>query len=132
MPNQRATKPGRGAFTLIEVLVATLFMVVVIPVALSAMRVASMAGEAAQRKLVAARVATKVINELRVENQLMSGGQRGVFLENGVSYVWSQRTEFWNADPLSRMYVATITVEFLIAGRHCEVQLSALAPTPTL
>jgi len=130
MPNHRA-KAGRGAFTLIEVLVATLFMVVVIPVALSAMRVASMAGEAAQRKLVAARIATKVINELRVENLLLSGGQRGVFQENGVSYSWSQKTEFWTGDPLSRMYLATITVEYLVAGRHCDVQLSALVPTPT-
>jgi type II secretory pathway pseudopilin PulG len=131
MPKQRAIKSGRAAFTLIEVLVASLFMVVVIPVALSALRVAAMAGESGQRKLVAARIATKVINELRVENQLLSGGQRGVVQENGVAYTWSQRTEFWNADPLSRMYQASITVEYLVAGHRCEVQLSTLAPSPT-
>ena len=115
-------------FTLVEVLVATLFMVVVIPVALSAMRVASMAGEAGQRKLVAARLATKIINDLRVENLLQNGGQRGVVYEDGVSYSWSQSSEFWTTDPLSRMYLATITVAYNVAGRHCNVQLSTLVP----
>ena len=42
MPNQPpATEPARRAFTLVEVLVAMLFMVVVIPVALGGMRVAA-------------------------------------------------------------------------------------------
>lgn len=106
-------------------------MVVVIPVALGAMRVASMAGEASQRKLVAARLATKIINDLRVENQLLNGGQRGFLQENGVSYTWSQKSEFWSADPVSRMYLATITVEYNVAGRHCDVQLSTLVPPAT-
>jgi type II secretory pathway pseudopilin PulG len=128
MPNRCATKHRRAAFTLIEVLVATLFMVIVIPVALGGMRVASLAGESAQRKLVAARIATNKINDLRVENLLLNGGQRGVVEENGVSYSWSQRTEFWNGDPLSRLYMATLTVEYNVAGRHCNVQLSVLVP----
>jgi competence protein ComGC len=128
MPDPRAIKCRRRAFTLIEVLVATLFMVVVIPVALGAMRVASMAGEAGQRKLVAARIATKVINDLRVENLLQNGGQRGLVQEDGVAYTWSQTSEFWTVDPLSQMYLATITVEYKVAGRRCSVQLSTLIP----
>jgi hypothetical protein len=131
IPDPRAIKCPRRAFTLIEVLVATLFMVVVIPVALGAMRVASMAGEAGQRKLVAARIATKFINELRVENLLQNGGQRGVVQEDGVAYTWFQTSEFWNADPLSQMYMATITVNYKVAGRPCTVQLSTLLPPPT-
>jgi type II secretory pathway pseudopilin PulG len=125
--NQRAIRRRPGGFTLIEVLVATLFMVVVIPVALGAMRVASVAGEATQRKLVAARVATKVINELRIENMLL-GAQRGVFYEDGVTYSWSQQTEFWIGDTTSQLYMATITVAYDVAGRHCNVQLSTLVP----
>jgi len=128
MPDPRANKCRRRAFTLVEVLVATLFMVVVIPVALGAMRVASMAGEAGQRKLVAARIATKVINDLRVENLLQNGGQRGIVQEDGVAYTWSQSSAFWTVDPLSQMYLATITVEYKVAGRRCSVQLSTLVP----
>jgi type II secretory pathway pseudopilin PulG len=128
MPNRRATKTRRAAFTLVEVLVATLFMVVVIPVALGGMRVAAVAGESAQRKLVAARIANSKLNDLRVESLLLNGGQRGSVLENGVSYNWSQQTEFWNGDPTSRLYVSTITVAYNVAGRHCSVELSVLVP----
>jgi hypothetical protein len=111
--------------------VATLFMVVVIPVALNAMRVASMAGEAAQRKLVAARIANGKLNELKVTSQLLNGGQRGIIWENGVSYTWTQKSEFWNADPVSRMTLGTVMVEYSVAGRHCNVELSTLAPPRT-
>jgi competence protein ComGC len=121
----------RSGFTLVEVLVATLFMVIVIPVALGAMRVAAMAGETAQRKLVAARIATREINELRVENLLLNGGSRGVIYEDGVGYTWSEKTEFWSGDNYSRMYQATVTVNYSVAGRRCEVQMSTLIPSPT-
>ncbi len=131
MSNPTDTKRRRRAFTLVEVLVATLFMVVVIPVALGGMRVASLAGESAQRKLVAARIANTKLNQLRVENQLANGGQRGVVQEDGVSYAWSQQTEFWTADPMSRLYQSTVTVEYNVAGRRCNVQLSALAAPNT-
>jgi hypothetical protein len=113
------------------VLVASLFMVIVIPVALGAMRVAAMAGETAQRKLVAARICTREISELRVENLLLNGGNRGVVTEDGVSYTWSQKTEFWSGDNYTRMYQATVLVEYFVAGRHCEVQMSTLVPSPT-
>ena len=127
IPSQCATERRRAAFTLIEVLVATLFMVIVIPVALGGMRVASLAGESAQRKLVAARIATKVINELRIENQLM-GAQRGLVTQDNISYTWSQQTGFWTGDPNSQLFIATITVEYTVAGRRCNIQMSTLVP----
>lgn len=131
MPKQpRANKPARRAFTLVEVLVATLFMVVVIPVALGGMRVAAVAGESAQRKLVAARIANKEMNELRVENLLRNGGQRGYVVEDGVNYNWSLSTEIWTGDPMSQgqLFISTITVQYNVAGRPCSVQLSSLVP----
>jgi type II secretory pathway pseudopilin PulG len=124
----RASNPARAAFTLIEVLVATLFMVIVIPVALSGVRVAASAGEASQRKLVAARVANKVINELRAENQLQNGSQHGVFREDSVDYTWSQQTAFWTGDPSSQMFMATVVVEYKVAGARCTFNLSTLIP----
>jgi hypothetical protein len=114
----------------VEVLVATLFMVVVIPVALGGMRVAAVAGESAQRKLVAARIANKEMNELRVENLLRNGGQRGYVVEDGVNYNWSLSTEIWTGDPMSQgqLFISTITVQYNVAGRPCSVQLSSLVP----
>ena len=130
IPDPRTFNRARGGFTLVEVLVAALFMVVVIPVALSGMRIATVAGEAGQRKLVAGRIGTKILNELRAENQLLTG-QRGVVKENGVSYTWSTKTEFWSVDPLSQMYVATVTVDYNAADRACTVQLSTLVAPAT-
>jgi Tfp pilus assembly protein PilV len=131
MPSHRANRRCISGFTLVEVLVATVFMVVVIPVALNGMRVASLAGESAQRKMVACRVANTSLNRLRVENQLINGSQRGVVTEDGIPYSWSQQTTFWTGDPLSRLYVSTVTVHYDVAGRHCSVELSTLAPPPT-
>ena len=122
-----AFRRRRYGFTLVEALVAMLFMAVVIPVALSGVRVAAQAGETAQRKVVAARIATREINMLRIENQLM-GGQRGVVTEDGIPYTWSQQTEFWNGDSLSRMFLCTITVSYNVAGHNCNVQMSTLVP----
>jgi type II secretory pathway pseudopilin PulG len=129
IPDPRANR-ARGGFTLVEVLVAALFMVVVIPVALSGMRVASVAGEASARKLVAARIGTKIINDLRAENQLLTG-QRGLVRENGVAYTWSLKTEFWSVDPLSQMYMATVSVDYSAADRLCTVKLSSLVAPAT-
>lgn len=117
----------RAGFTLVEALVAVLFMAIVVPVALSAIRVASMAGEASQRKLVAARIATRVINNLRVQNQLQSG-QRGLVQENGVSYTWSETSQYWTGDTTARMNIATVSVNYNVAGRRCAISLSTLIP----
>jgi hypothetical protein len=115
----------------VEVLVSVVFMAIVIPVALGAMRVATLAGETAQRRLVAARVANKVLNDLRVENFLQNGGgQRGVVQENGVTYTWTEKNSLWSLDPASRMTLATVSVAYNVAGHPCKVELSTLSPPP--
>jgi type II secretion system protein I len=124
----RASKRRRGGFTLVEALIAVGFMAIVIPVALSALRVASMAGEAGQRRLVAARIANTQLNNLKVQNQLQTGGQRGTEQENGVPYVWTEKNTIWNQDALARMIQATVTVQYNVAGRPCTVELSTLYP----
>jgi type II secretory pathway pseudopilin PulG len=124
----RASKRRRGGFTLVEALIAVMFMAIVIPVALSALRVASMAGEAGQRRLVAARIANTVLNNLKVQNQLQGGGQRGLEQENGVAYVWTEKNTIWTQDALARMIQATVSVQYNVAGRPCTVELSTLYP----
>jgi len=58
----RAT-PHTAGFTLAEVLAALMFLAIVIPTAVEALHVASLAGEVAAGKSEAARVADRVLNE---------------------------------------------------------------------
>ena len=138
--NRRATKPfagrvcrslGAGGFTLAEVLAAMVFIAIVIPVAVEGLRIASLAGEVAQRKLVAARVGNKILNELKVTGQL-SASQHGVALDHGLQYTWSLQTTAWTEDPLSQMMLDTVKVNFLAQGRPYEVDLSTLTAQNTL
>src|SRR5277367_3582040 len=85
----------RAAFTLAEVLAAMMFMAIVIPVAVQGLRIASLAGEVGQRKIVAARIGNKVLNELKVTGQLQNSGQSGVVNEGGLQFNWSVRSQTW-------------------------------------
>ena len=123
-------KGRRSAFTLAEVLAALLFLSIVIPVASQGLRVASMAGEVGQRKMVAARIGNKALNELKVTGQLLNTGQSGVVEDHGVSYRWAMKNQAWTEDTVSRMTVATVTVSFLAQGNNYEVHLSTLVAPP--
>ena len=103
-----------------------LFMAIVIPVAMEGLRMASLGGEVAQRKMVAARLASKIINELKVTGQLQNSGQSGVIQESGIGYRWSVKNEAWTEDPLVQMTVATVIVSFNAQGKLYDVRLSTL------
>jgi prepilin-type N-terminal cleavage/methylation domain-containing protein len=128
--NSRAKKIRR-AFTLIEVMAAMLFMAIVIPVAMQGLRLATLAGEVGQRKMIAARIANKILNELKVTNQLRNSGQSGVVQDSGLNFRWSVKNESWTSDPLVQMTVATVTVSFTAQGKAYDVQLSTLQPPLT-
>ena len=113
LAQRRGRAVNTRAFTLAEVLAAMVFMAIVIPVALKGIGIASRAGEVAQRKLVAARIGTKVINELKVTGRLASGSQRGSVVDHGLTYTWAVASAPWTVDPLAQMIQATVTVTFL-------------------
>src|SRR5208337_3553755 len=70
-----------SAFTLAEVLAAMLFLAIVIPAAVEALHVASLAGDVAARKGVAARLADRVLNESLVTTNWNTGTQSGTVTE---------------------------------------------------
>src|ERR1019366_4127245 len=59
-----------SAFTLAEVLAALLFLAIVIPTAVEALHIASLAGEVAARKGAAARVADRILNREPGDDEL--------------------------------------------------------------
>jgi type II secretory pathway pseudopilin PulG len=127
----RAIKRARCAFTLAEVLAAMMFMAIVIPVAVQGFRVASLAGEVGQRKIVAARIGNKILNELKVTGQLQNSGQTGVVQEGGLPYTWSLRNQIWTEDVTTPMTLVTLTVTYGAQGKNYDVHLSTLLPQAT-
>jgi hypothetical protein len=119
---------GNRAFTLAEVLAAMLFMAIVIPVALQGVRIASLAGEVGQRKMIAARIGNKVLNELNVTGQLQNAARSGSVHEGGLDYNWSIRSAIWTEDTTSPMTLVTMTVAYKAQGKTYDVKLSTLVP----
>jgi Tfp pilus assembly protein PilV len=117
------------AFTLAEVLAALLFLAIVIPTAVEALHVASLAGEVAARKGAAARVADRVLNESLVMTNWSSGTQNGTVTENGIEYRWTLSSQGWPAQ--SALSVVTATVKYSAQGKDYSVTLNTLANPTT-
>src|SRR5215470_12115640 len=84
---------ARAGFTLAEVLAALLFMAIVIPVAVQGLRVASLAGEVAERKSQAARVAERILHENLVLTNWNKSLQNGTAIEGVREFRYTLRNE---------------------------------------
>ncbi len=126
--NVRINRKTAG-FTLVEVLAALMFMAIVIPVAIGALRVASLSGEVAERKAAAARIADRVLNEAVVTANSNPLSQSGVATENGQTFHWTTHNDAWPVSAVtstSSMQVMTADVTYLAQGQTYAVRLSTL------
>lgn len=128
-PSATGRRRRLGGFTLAEALAAMAFLAVVIPVAMEALHVASLAGVVAQRKVAAARFADRWLNELLVTGQWKQGGNSGSVQEGNQNYRWQLRSDSWEKDSLKRL---TLSVTYAAQGRDYEVQLSTLVDNNAL
>jgi hypothetical protein len=103
-----------------------MFLAIVIPVAVQGLRVANQAGQVGERKLVAARIGDRVLNELVATGQWRKSVQSGIAQEGLREYRWSVRLEPWNQTALRLM---TVQVFFPVQGREYDVQLSTIVDT---
>jgi type II secretory pathway pseudopilin PulG len=122
-------KKHLAAFTLAEVLAALLFLALVIPAAVGALRVASLAGEVAARKSRAARVADRLLNESLVMTNWNRGTQSGMVTEGTQEFRWTLTSQNW---PQDAMHLVTAEVKFSAQGHDYSVKLSTLADPQTL
>jgi type II secretory pathway pseudopilin PulG len=113
-----------SGFTLAEVLAALVFMAIVIPVAVECLHVATQAGEVAQRKSEAARVAERILNESIVTTNWNQSAQNGTVNDGTRQFDWALQNEPWNQDPIRLL---TVQVKYQVQGRDYSVQLSTLA-----
>jgi hypothetical protein len=123
------SKRPRAAFTLAEVLAALLFLAIVIPAAVGALHVASLAGEVAARKGAAARVADRLLNDSLVLTNWNRGRQSGTVTEGTQEFRWTLTSQNW---PVDAMQLVTAEVKFSAQGHDYFVSASTLANPQTL
>jgi hypothetical protein len=139
--DQRNTPAGSRrsqAFTLAEVLAAMLFLAIVIPVAVEALHVSSLAGEVAARKGAAARIADRVLNESLVTTNWTGSAQNGTVSEGAIDYRWTLSVQGWpqaqnSVSPMNSrisMEMLTAQVTFQAQGKDYSVKLNTLANSP--
>ncbi len=127
--NGRALRARRDrAFTLAECLAAMVFLAIVIPVAVEALHVSSLAGQVAARKGEAARVADRVLNQSLVMSNWDSGPQNGTIGEGADQFRWTLNSETW---PKDSMKMLTAEVTFTAQGHDYSVSMSTLASQPS-
>ncbi len=115
------------AFTLAEVLAAMLFLAIVVPAAVEAMHLASLAGEVAARKGAAVRVADRILNESLVMTNWSNGTQSGTTSEGAMEFRWTLTSQAW---PQDAMQLVTAEVKFSAQGKDYSVKLDTLASLP--
>jgi hypothetical protein len=132
--NKLGRKPSRhAAFTLAEVLAALFFMGIVIPVAIEAMHMASLAGSVAQRKGEAARVAQDILNENLVSTNWSQSVQTGTATEGSRQFRWTLHSDPWTQDPTQNVIrQLSIEVTFAAQGHDYIVRMSTLVDTTSL
>jgi hypothetical protein len=105
-----------------------LFLAIVIPAAVEALHVASLAGEVAARKGVAARIADRILNESIVLTNWNLGTQSGTVSEGAGEFHWTLDSRNW---PVDTMQLLTAKVIFSAQGHDYSVQSSTLANLQT-
>ncbi|HTR40692.1 MAG TPA: hypothetical protein VMH87_03675 [Pseudomonadales bacterium] len=121
-------KGRESAFTLAECLAAMVFMAIVIPVAVQALHVSSLAGQVAARKGEAARVADRVLSQSIVLTNWSNGAQSGTFNEGADEFHWKLSSDNWTKDA---MKLLTAEVTFSAQGHDYTVTMSTLANQQT-
>jgi hypothetical protein len=125
-----------AAFTLAEVLAAMMFLAIVVPVAVEALHVSSLAGEVAARKGAAARIADRVLNESLVTTNWTGGAQYGTVAEGPLDFNWALTSQNWPQDSQQSavqgpaqgsMLMLTAEVKFQAQGKDYSVTLNTLA-----
>lgn len=126
----QANKNRAAGFTLAEVLVALLFMAIVIPTAVEALHVASLAGEVAARKSSAARIADQILNESIIMTNWNNGAQSGTTGEGSQDFRWQLTSQKWSQNAMMQQVTAKVT--FSAQGHDYSVSSSTLANPQTL
>ena len=113
-PAPRVARRATRAFTLAETLAALAFVSVVIPVAAHAVRVANLAAQVAERRLVAAHAADRILNEL-VATGRANLASSGNVQEGRHAFPWRSQSVPWDRASLREV---SVLVTFTVQGNE--------------
>jgi hypothetical protein len=114
-----------AGFTFAEILAAMLFLALVIPTALQAIRISSDAGTMATRKAVATRLGDALLTQLAVTDEWRGGTQSGQFDPPYQDYRWQIQTENWTELGMLQL---SLQVDFKVREVDTRVLLTTLVP----
>jgi type II secretory pathway pseudopilin PulG len=105
-------------------LVALAFLGILMPVLISALLVASRAGNVAERRSVAMQLCENRMSELMLDNAWSSSPSSGDFGEAWPGYRWEMRQGDWQSGAMTEL---TLSVFFKVQGQEHDVALTSLA-----
>ena len=118
-----------GGFTLIEVLVALMFLGILVPALIEGISIANRASELAERGARANELASNKLAELTVDNNWMNGAAAaGDFSPNWEGYRWQSTQIPWEMDDMTKLGVE---VFFNVQGQERSVRLTTLVASST-
>jgi general secretion pathway protein I len=120
------TARRQGGFTLMEVLAAIAFLVIVLPVAMHGISVAVAAADVAKYKAEGAVLAQSKLNELQATREWQSGNLSGDCGEDHPEFRWTAELVAWNATPVQQL---DVHVFWRSGGQERQVTLSTLVDT---
>jgi hypothetical protein len=123
--NVRKIRRSRGGFTFAEILAAMLFLALVIPTAMQAIRISSDAGTMASRRSVATRLGDALLTELAITDEWRTGTQSGQFDPPYQDYRWQIRSENWTELGMLQL---SLEVVFRVREVDARVVLTTLVP----
>lgn len=118
----------RRAFTLIEVLVTTLFLAILLPVVVQGIATTNGIGNSARWRTEAAQLAQSKLTEIVNSNLWQDGNSSGDFGPDWPGYRWSTNVEAWPDDQTGAgIQEIDLTVTWTARNRQQSVMLSTLA-----
>ncbi len=118
-----------SGFTLVEILIALVFVSVLVPIAVQAIANSSRAGVMAERRRMAAMLAEKILNEAILTEDWRTGSMRGDFGEDFPEYTYEISRENWIEETMSEVVAE---VFFKVQGIEYSTQFRTLADAEEL
>ena len=119
---------GRRGFTFVEILAAMLFMAIVIPVTIRGISLANRMGVVAERKRIAAELASLKLNEVFLDDSWRDGNKEGNFDDTGdislSQYRWTLEITPWTDDV---MRLIVVKVFYKVQNVEYSVSLGTIA-----